>query len=383
MKTIHLFPDSPGLTPAPGSLILLHGGVWGPLRFGPEWSGTEDSPTVIRAAEGERPVVRPGKGVGIRLTDVHHFTLDGLETEGGTHGIRYESTRNAGKLPLSDVTIRGCTVHGIRGTHGICVYARNDLAPVRNLTVENCHVYDCQCGSSESVVLNGNVDGFLIAGNIIHDNNNIGIDMIGFEGTARRPDSAPGGSPYECDAVRNGVCRDNIVYNICTEGNMAYYRDGAFDHCAGGIYVDGGQNIEICGNTVSNCDIGIEVATEHSPDDDPLFRVRGVRVHHNVIADCHGFAGLCFGGYARNLGFTEDCEFDRNTLTGNSVQIAVQRSRNNRIHDNLLLGGGTAVLFNDDCLPEDMVNDISGNICAGAEDADGWREGYGRLIPAL
>ena len=41
-------------------------------------------------------------------------------------------------------------------------------------------------GASESVVVNGNVKGWRIAGNHIHDNNNIGIDAIGYEGHDRR-----------------------------------------------------------------------------------------------------------------------------------------------------------------------------------------------------
>lgn len=84
---------------------------------------------------------------------------------------QYQSTREAGQA-LTDIRISGCTVHGVRGTHGICVYARNDLAPVQNLTIEDCVVYDCDCGDSESMVLNGNVDGFVIKNNVIHDNNN-------------------------------------------------------------------------------------------------------------------------------------------------------------------------------------------------------------------
>ena len=81
-------------------------------------------------------------------------------------------------------------------------------------------------GSSESVVLNGNIDGFLIAGNRVHDNNNIGIDMIGFEGTAMHPDQDSEKNQYEADRVRNGICRDNIIYNISAEGNEAYFEDG-------------------------------------------------------------------------------------------------------------------------------------------------------------
>ena len=367
----------------PGSVILMHEGIYGAIRLDGRCSGTDDSPTVIRAAEGERVVIRRAGGTCVHLVNVGNIVLDGLETDGGTHGIRYESTREAGDIPLRNITVENCTVHGVRGVHGICVYARRDTDPVRNFTISGCHVFDCECGSSESVVLNGNIDGFLVAGNVIHDNNNIGIDMIGFEGTARHPDGADGVNPYENDFVRNGVCRDNLVYRICTEGNMAYYRDGSFDRCAGGIYVDGGQHIEITRNFVFDCDIGIEVATEHSPDDNPLFRVRDIRVHDNVIAGCRGFAGLCFGGYARDLGFTEECSFDHNTLSDNDVMIAVQRSRGNRVFSNLLLGGGTAVLYNESCRGEDLVNSIEGNAAAGFTEGEGhgWRAEYGTLVP--
>lgn len=364
---------------APGSLIIVHGGEYGPVTLGPECSGNEGSPTIIRAAEGETAVFHAGDGKGISLTDVRHISIEGIETEGGTHGIDYRSTRESGDRPLSDISIRSCKVHGVRGIHGICVYACNDLAPVTDLMIEGCEVWDCECGSSESVVLNGNVDGFLIAQNRVHDNNNIGIDMIGFEGTAKHPDEDSGKNPYEADQVKNGVCRDNVVYNISAEGNPEYYDDGEYDLCADGIYVDGGRDIEIFNNFIFNCDIGLEVATEHSPDDNELFRVSGINVHDNVIADCTGWTGICFGGYDEDLGFTEDCVFDHNTLVDNATQIGVQRSRNNRISENLIIGGETAVEFSEDCRKEDMVNDISGNVLADIDDEEN-PEAYGKVF---
>ena len=363
----------------PGSLITLHGGDYGPVDLGPECSGRAVSPTVIRAAEGETAVIHAGNGVGIRIVNASHLTIDGVKTEGGTHGIEYTSTREAGEQPLSGICIRNCTVSGVHGVHGICVYARNDLAPVTDLTIERCEISDCECGSSESLVLNGNIDGFLIAENTVHDNNNIGIDMIGFEGVAKRTGTDGSVNPYVQDFVRNGICRENLVYNISTEGNQAYYEDGEYDLCAGGIYVDGGQNIEICNNFVFNCDIGLEVATEHSPDDNELYSVSGIKVHDNVIADCRGWTGLCFGGYDRDLGFTLNCEFHHNTLVDNDVQIGVQRSRDNRVFANLILGGETGVEFNAYCAREDMVNEISGNACAEIGDEDSWEEGYGTV----
>ena len=386
----------------PGSQIIVHEGEYMPFELGQECSGSEGSPTVIRAAEGERVVisaentdseerenatVNAAEGetasdeevdrIGISILNVRHISVEGLEIRGGTHGIRYMSTREAGEQPLMDISIKNCTVHGVRGIHGINVYAFNDKAPVADLTIEGCEVYDCECGSSESLVLNGNIDGFLIAENTVHDNNNIGIDMIGFEGLAMHPEEDSSRNPYDADQVRNGICRDNVIYNISTEGNPAYFEDGEYDLCAGGIYVDGGRDIEICDNFIYRCDIGVEVATEHSPDDNELFRVTGIRVHDNVIADCTGWTGICFGGYDRDLGFTEDCEFDHNTLVDNEVQIGVQRSRNNRIYANMIIGGETGVEFNEDCSKEDMVNDISGNVSAEIGDEESWSEEYG------
>jgi len=361
---------------APGSTIVMHAGDYGPIELGPECSGSEEAPTIIRPAEGEDVVIRAEGEIGFSLINVSYIAVEGLEIEGGTHGVYYQSTREA-EQPLTDVRISGCTVHGVRGTHGICVYARNDLAPVQNLTIEDCEVYDCDCGDSESMVLNGNVDGFVIKNNVIHDTNNIGIDMIGFEGTAKHPDGDSNINVYEVDMARNGICTGNVIYDISTEGNRAYLEDGEYDLCAGGIYVDGGQNIEISDNFIFNCDIGLEVATEHNPDDNELFRVSGVHVHDNVIADCLGYAGICFGGYDNDRGFTEECTFEHNTLVDNAAQIGIQRSKDNRIFANLVIGGDAAVEFSEDCRKEDMVNDVSGNAFCEISNEACWKAKYG------
>lgn len=379
-------PDAPFATASaaakaePGSLIIIHGGEYAPLEFGPECSGNEDSPTTIIAAKGEKVIVHAGDGTGIRLSDASYISVNGLETEGGKYGIDYRSTRKSGKRSLQGISIINCTVHGVRGVHGICVYAGNDLVPVTDLTVKGCEIYDCECGDSESLVLNGNIEGFLIEGNTVHDNNNIGIDMIGFEGTAKHIAEESNQNMYDSDFVRKGICRGNVVYNISTEGNPAYYEDGEYEPCAGGIYVDGGQDIDICSNFIFNCDIGLEVATEHNPDDNELFRVSGIRVHDNVITDCNGWTGLCFGGYDENRGFTEECVFDHNTLENNDVQIGIQKSKNNHIYSNLIIGGKTGVEFSEECKKSDMENEIRGNVCTEIEDAGSWKEEYGEVF---
>ena len=81
---------------APGSVVVVHGGIYGPTELDASCSGSEASPTVIRAAEGEHAVVHANDGVGISLVNTSHISIEGLETEGGTHGISYTSTRDAG-----------------------------------------------------------------------------------------------------------------------------------------------------------------------------------------------------------------------------------------------------------------------------------------------
>ena len=81
---------------APGAIIVVHEGEYGPIRLGPECSGSENAPTVIRPAEGEKVMIRGGDGIGISLVNVSHVAVEGLEVDGGTHGIYYESTRKSG-----------------------------------------------------------------------------------------------------------------------------------------------------------------------------------------------------------------------------------------------------------------------------------------------
>ena len=98
-----------------------------------------------------------------------------------------------------------------------------------------------------------------------------------------------------------------------------------------------------------------------------------------MIADCTGWAGICFGGYDKDRGLTEECAFDHNTLVDNDVQIGVQRSRHNHVNANLIIGGETAVEFSEECDPDDMINDISGNAAAGIMDEESWSDEYGKL----
>jgi hypothetical protein len=183
---------------------------------------------------------------------------------------------------------------------GIAVYGTDAKSPITDLIIDGNEVHHLQTGSSESLVVNGNVTNFRITHNVVHDNNNIGIDVIGFERTA--PDPA-------VDQARDGVVSGNLVYNITSKGNPAYGNDENSD----GIYVDGGTRILIEQNIMHDVDFGIELASEHKDRATSYITARNNLIYHGHTA------GVSIGGYAPERGHTEHCTVVNNTLYDNDT----------------------------------------------------------------
>jgi hypothetical protein len=189
--------------------------------------------------------------------------------------------------------------HGDNG-FGIAVYGTDAKTPITDLIIEGNEVHHLKTGSSESLVVNGNVTNFRITHNVVHDNNNIGIDVIGFEHTA--PDPA-------VDQARDGVVSNNLVYNITSRGNPAYRNEENSD----GIYVDGGTRILIEQNVMHDVDFGIELASEHKDRATSYIIARKNLIYHSHTA------GVSIGGYAPERGHTDHCIVVNNTLYDNDT----------------------------------------------------------------
>jgi hypothetical protein len=183
---------------------------------------------------------------------------------------------------------------------GIAVYGTDAKAPITDLIIDGNEVHHLKTGSSESLVVNGNVTHFRITHNVVHDNNNIGIDVIGFERTA--PDPA-------VDQARDGVVSNNLVYNITSRGNPAYRNEENSD----GIYVDGGTRILIEQNVMHDVDFGIELASEHKDRATSYVVARNNLIYHSHTA------GVSLGGYAPERGHTDHCTVVNNTLYNNDT----------------------------------------------------------------
>jgi hypothetical protein len=192
--------------------------------------------------------------------------------------------------------------------HGIAVYGTNAAESLSGVDIAGNELDHLVLGASETLVLNGNVDGWSVTHNVIHDNNNIGIDAIGFEPTI-------GGAARFTDVnrARNGLIAHNRVSRIISEGNPAYYEDGAWCNCADGIYVDGGAAITVAANRVDASDIGIEVASEWGQG-----RTNAIRVTGNTVTRSR-YTGLAIGGYDQERGEAFDITVTGNVLRGNNT----------------------------------------------------------------
>jgi hypothetical protein len=192
--------------------------------------------------------------------------------------------------------------------HGIAVYGRNPARPISAVTIAGNELDHLVLGASETLVLNGNVDGWSVIGNNIHDDNNIGIDAIGFE-----PTIAGSARFTDVNRARNGLIAGNRVARIISEDNPAYWEDGGWCNCADGIYIDGGKSIVVAGNRVDAADIGIEVASEWGRG-----RTNDIRVVGNTVTSSR-YTGLALGGYDQERGEAFDITVTGNTLRGNNT----------------------------------------------------------------
>ena len=183
---------------------------------------------------------------------------------------------------------------------GIAVYGTDANTPISELVIDGNEVHHLKTGSSESLVVNGNVTHFRITHNTVHDNNNIGIDVIGFERTAPNP---------AVDQARDGLVSENLVYNITSRGNPAYGNEQNSD----GIYVDGGTRVLIERNVLHDVDFGIELASEHKGRATSFITARNNLIYHTHTA------GVSIGGYDPERGRTEHCTVINNTLYENDT----------------------------------------------------------------
>lgn len=321
-----------------GETVFVREGVYEEFITINRSGSAEEGYITFKAYPGETPIVdgenltiSSGKSALFRLRSAHYIKIEGFE-------IRGLSSSSSSKYPSgikiddggSHIQILENDIHHIGNysedgnAHGILIYG-NSSDPLKEITVRGNRVHDLILGSSESLTVSGNVDGFTIEDNLVYDNNNIGIDIAGFYGTCQ-------GSCQ--DQPRNGVVAGNTVYNIDSSTNPAY---GAGSRSAGGIYIDGGTDIIIERNQVYSSNFGIELASENKGKATSDIIVRNNYIHHNEGA------GLIMGGSGSSNGSAVNNVILNNTFLENDTlfqgygEIVFQNYVSNNVIVNNLL----------------------------------------------
>jgi hypothetical protein len=326
---------------SPGDIVEVREGVYRERIQFPSSGSVAGGPITLRAYADEKPVIDVEGIEGatedvVTIRNVSNVVFQGFE-------IINNTTADSGAAIFvtgsgSNIVIRDNVMHDLRGTSsmGIAVYGTAKVS-LNRVTIDNNHIFDAEPAPSEAVAINGNVENFVVSNNLIHDINNIGIDVIGGE-TDINPRQV----------ARNGVVRGNTVYNAHSS-----YGDGF----AAGIYVDGGRNIVVENNTSYSNDLGLEVGAENKGFDSVNITVR-----NNLIYD-NDKAGLVFGGYAANVGRTRGSFFINNTVYGNDTlgtgfgQLWVQFASGNTVANNLFVAGeDQALVYNEVVNPSNAMD---------------------------
>jgi hypothetical protein len=167
------------------------------------------------------------------------YTPSGVWITGSGTGIQILNNR------VHNITTRS-EANG--NAFGISVYGTSKT-PVTQLVISGNEVYDLRTGSSESVNVDGNVTYFHIVNNLVHDNDNIGIDAIGYEGVG----------PVGYDEAMYGEISGNTVYNISGITNAGE----GYEYDADGLYCDGCAYVTFERNVIVQVDYGIETTSEN------------------------------------------------------------------------------------------------------------------------
>ncbi len=308
-----------------GDTVYIRGGTYHEavtiVGTGSQSSGA----LVFQSYPGEQAIIDgtsvPWPGMRLRglvsLLNEHNYVIvEGLE-------VRNFSSSIATQVPVGILfvgsgtgdKILNNTVHGIvetAGTEGEALgisVSGNATTPIADVTVSGNVLYGLKLGRAESLLFDGDVEGFTASSNTIHDNDNIGIDATGFYG------SGPAGH----DQAKNGVIEDNTIYNISTIGNPSYLA-----YAADGVYCDGCSNVVIERNQIYACDQGVGAASENAGRYSAFVTIRD-----NVIYDSN-MNGIAIGSFVGGGG-SADIKIVNNTILhstgvgwGNALELGGQ-----------------------------------------------------------
>ncbi|WP_036216725.1 DUF1565 domain-containing protein [Lysinibacillus sphaericus] len=357
-----------------GSTVFIRKGIY-KEKLSVIHSGTKSNPIIFKAYENEEVILSgesmkntDGDASLVTIKNKNYITISGFTIQDLTTKQLDETvigiyvTGSSSHITLANNHVKRIKTFAEDGNgHGIAVYGTGSM---RDINIVGNTVEDLVLGASESIVLNGNINGFKIENNIVRRSNNIGIDLIGFEGISK---------DKKRDYVRNGAVKNNYVYEISSYGNPAYGEN----YSAGGIYVDGGKNITIEYNTLYKNDIGIEVTSEHANKYADNIKVLNNTVYNNF------FTGISIGGYDEKRGGTKNSTISHNIIYRNDTkgldggQLLLQYDTHNNVIEKNILTAGSSRIFIANYFTSNKKNKLVRNVFHKEKGEDGiwiWKD---------
>jgi len=338
----------------PGDTVQVFGGVYNEIVTIPTSGNATAGYITFESVPGQTAIL---DGTGLKVAGGQQI---GMFSLAGTHSyiviqnfeIRnfQSSTKNAVPVGIdfegagSYIEILNNHIHNIVQTLSSCnaanalamaIYGTQAPASINNITIRGNELDHNTTGCSENMSLDGNVQYFAVTSNLVHDNDNIGIDNIGFEGVS--PD-------VNFDQARDGWDFQNTIYNITSSSNPVYHGQLG----ANGQYCDGCTRVIIERNLIHDADIPIEIASEHSGHVSSYVVARNNVIYHALLV------GISIGGFSSRVGGTDHVTIVNNTLwaddthnTGSGELQIQYNATNNTIKNNVMYATTQGLMIND------------------------------------
>ncbi len=264
----------------PGDELILHGGIYSQnARRAITAKGTAAQPIVIRAAEGESPLLtRPADNIdrhnNIEFVDCSYLVIRGLRFQGGSSGVRFikghhikfekceifETGNNALTMNSGDCdafVIRrnhihhtGLSTSGSTEGEGMYIGCHSGSCRTTNTLVEGNYIHHLRGtsgGGNDGIEIKVRSYGNIVRDNVIHDTN-IGRKYPGIfvYGGGPKVNIVEGNVIWRAgegiQVVSDAIVRNNIIFDCSVTGITAA------PHAA----VSQMRNVTIVNNTVVN-----------------------------------------------------------------------------------------------------------------------------------
>ena len=273
---------------APGDTLILRGGTYSQTaRRAVTAVGTAAQPIVIRAADGESPLLtRPISTMdtqnNIELVSCSYLTIRGLRFEGGSSGVRL--------MGGSHITLEDCEVFGT-GNNAISMNSGNcDFITVRRTEIHHTGLSTSGETEGEGMYVGCNNNSCRVTNGLFENNY-----IHHLRGT-----SAGGNDGIEVKVGSSGVIRNNVIHDT----NIGTQYPGIF------VYGGGSAPNIVEGNVLWNCGEAIQVVSD-------------AEVRNNIILNSD--VGITTSPHSQ-VALMKNVTITNNTIFGNGQGIYVRWS---------------------------------------------------------